>query len=186
MLFDISELDSQGVWLDHTVELPPFSWEGGVDVSCDPVLLTGQLRPSSRGVEFDGRFEAHARLCCTRCLAPLERDLAARFRLCFVPGLVDDDVAEEREVEEDEIDLFPLEASVIDFAAVLSEQIDLALPFRVLCQENCRGLCPSCGVNLNDASCGCEPPKEEKATGGLADLRQLLNERTGDEPSGRK
>ena len=84
-----------------------------------------------------------------------------------------DEVAPEAELTDDELDLSVYEGDEIDLAPLLREQIILALPTRPLCDEHCKGLCPSCGVNLNLESCRCA------ATAGDPRLAVLRNIKIG-------
>lgn len=85
MLFDISELDERGIGLDYTIEIPPFPWEGGEVVTCDPAALVGHLRPTRRGIELTARCSTVVHQRCSRCLSPFARPLEAQFRLFLLP-----------------------------------------------------------------------------------------------------
>jgi uncharacterized protein len=175
MLLDISDLDPRGVGLDQVVEVKPFAWEGGDRVELDPVHIVGTLKPTRRGIELAAAFDAVAHLHCTRCLAAMDRPLEARFRLFVLPApdtVRQGDEPQFDEIPEDDpdaVDLFPLEGAVLDLAVVLQEQVDLALPLRALCRDECRGLCSGCGADLNVESCRCEPLRDER----FATLEQL-------------
>ena len=56
--------------------------------------------------------------------------------------------------------------------ALVSEDAYLAIPYRMLCREDCKGLCPRCGKNLNEGPCGCSAPGDPR----LAVLAQLLED----------
>lgn len=187
MLFDVSELTPEGAVLDHMVEIPPFPWEGGEVVRCDPAHLAGRIRLTRRGYEFRGAFTTVAHLTCARCLRPCECPLKADFRLFLVPGKSPDEEIEFETIPEDDaaaVDVYPLESKVVDLSALLREQVDLVLPLRVVCRENCPGLCPGCGVDLNSEPCRC-PPKTDDRWGDLLKLKEKLEGRKGPGPSGR-
>ena len=57
---------------------------------------------------------------------------------------------------------------------MLREQILLAVPLRVLCIEECKGLCPHCGKNLNEGQCSCAEPLEDPRWAALKDIRKRL------------
>jgi uncharacterized protein len=57
----------------------------------------------------------------------------------------------------------------------LREQVLLALPLKVICREDCKGLCPHCGANLNDGQCSCADPPEDPRWTALKDLRSKLD-----------
>jgi len=185
MLFDISELDPRGVGLDYTVEIPPFLWEGGDTIECEPASLVGRLTPTRRGIELTGRWRARVHQHCSRCLAPFARPVEERFRLFLVPPPPEEGEPLYEGIPEDDsdaVDLYPLEGQVVDFAQVLREQVDLALPYRALCREDCRGLCAGCGADLNESACHCQPTADERFS-QLEGLRRVLEERKGRDPS---
>jgi uncharacterized protein len=65
---------------------------------------------------------------------------------------------------------------VLDLAHMLREQFYLAMPMRPLCREDCRGLCPQCGTNLNVDSCGCTRERHDPRFDGL---RTLIEKQDG-------
>ncbi len=115
---------------------------------------------------FSGRFEQ----LCARCLEPVEQDLEGTFDLIFRPGGVDN-VAGERAITEDETEIGYYEQSGLLLEDAVREQVLLTLPGRTLCQEDCKGLCPHCGINRNLGTCECvEKPVDPRlaALAGIA------------------
>jgi uncharacterized protein len=62
----------------------------------------------------------------------------------------------EQEVAEDDLGVSYYRDDVVDLGELMREQFFLALPMKPLCQEDCRGLCPVCGINRNRETCTCE------------------------------
>ncbi len=186
MLFDIGDLDARGVALDHVVQIPSFTWEGGETVACEPATFRGRIRKTRRGVELVATFETVVHLHCSRCLAPFDLAVGRTFRLFLLPDLGEATATawEGGKDDPDALDLYPLEGETVDFGVVLQEQVDLALPYRPLCRPDCRGLCPGCGADLNREPCRCEAPVDERFR-ALADLKLVL-ERRSRGSSGRK
>ncbi len=186
MLFDISDLAPGGIDIDVTVDIPPFDWEGGQAVVCDPARLTGRIRPTSRGIELRGRYGTTAHLVCGRCLGRFDLQIEDEFRLHLLPlaaGMEAEKIARLEEDEPDAVDLYPLEGEVVDLSEVLREQVDLALPIRAICREDCPGLCPGCGADLTREACRCTAPPAEERWSELARLRAVLEQRKGDTPA---
>lgn len=107
---------------------------------------------SGQDLFFLGHIEAVIEGCCSRCLRyysfPLEKDFD--FVLAPKPP-----PAKSRELNRNELGLSFYTSEEINLSPFISEQVLLALPTRPLCDEECRGLCPSCGLNLNQESCLC-------------------------------
>jgi uncharacterized protein len=95
----------------------------------------------------------------------------APFDLRFLPASAASADAE-REVEEEDLETSFYRDDRIDLNELLREQFYLALPMKPLCTEECRGLCPQCGINLNTGTCGCEVPWEDPRLAPLKDLRR--------------
>jgi uncharacterized protein len=115
---------------------------------------------------FSGRFEQ----LCARCLEPVEKPLEGTFDLIFRPGGVDNE-AGEHAITEDETEIGYYEESGLLLEDAVREQVVLTLPGRTLCQEDCKGLCPHCGINRNLGTCECvEKPVDPRlaALAGIA------------------
>jgi len=98
--------------------------------------------------------ETTLRLNCARCLAEFQTEIDSPFTIFYIraAGLPLDE-----DVELAEVDMISAtyEGDEIDFTTEIAEQIILSIPFKPLCSEDCRGLCPSCGVELNLTECAC-------------------------------
>ncbi|MPN13396.1 hypothetical protein SDC9_160717 [bioreactor metagenome] len=79
---------------------------------------------------------------CSRCLTPLEDDLEVDIQELFV--------YEDQSVADDDEDLARMQGELLDLEPTLRDAVVLDLPFTPLCREDCAGLCPECGANLND------------------------------------
>ncbi len=99
---------------------------------------------------FQGRFE----VLCARCVEPVNVPLEGSFDLLFRPENADAE-AGERAITEDETEIGYYGKAGLLLEDVVREQVLLSLPGRTLCREDCKGLCASCGQNLNTESCGC-------------------------------
>ena len=123
------------------------------------VLVDVELRGLGKAVEALGEVRAPYEAECRRCLKPVRAELAAEVREMFEPDPVDDDMYP---MVNDEIDLLPL----------AREAVLLELPLVVLCREDCAGLCPQCGIDLNEDTCSCEAPTDPR----WAALEQLRSD----------
>lgn len=111
---------------------------------------TGQL------VELEGRVAAEIMLKCGRCLKAFKQTIAESFALTFSPVPQDDVDEEEVELAADELGLIIYQDETLDLAAPLLEQLIMAVPISPVCSSECLGLCPECGLDLNDSRCSCE------------------------------
>jgi uncharacterized protein len=126
-------------------------------------VLTGPVRlmHTQGGVLVQGRLHAQAALTCSRCLEPVEVPLDVDLEEIFTPTI---DVLTGRSIQNEEEDraLWIDDHHLLDLSEVLRQYVLLALPMHVLCREECLGLCPVCGQNLNQGSCGCTSEPDER------------------------
>jgi len=106
-----------------------------------------------------GTFKGHVTVACSRCVSPVRLDIDDKVRLTFMPAAeipADDEPADDGEgaqlVDED-LDTFPFDGDRIDLEPFLREELVLAVPYAPLCKEDCKGLCPQCGVDRNVETC---------------------------------
>ncbi|RLB74564.1 MAG: hypothetical protein DRH06_09510 [Deltaproteobacteria bacterium] len=115
-----------------------------------------RFQRSGQFVEVDASLEAVVELQCGRCLQDFKQPLAESFSLTFVPQPEDDESGEDDvELETNELGLIPYRDDILKLQEPLQEQLLMAVPISPICKTSCRGLCPSCGVNLNIEKCDC-------------------------------
>ena len=123
--------------------------------------------------EVQGAFRTRVRLPCSRCLKDFDRLLASDFELTYtkeIPGLMDVFEDEEIELRVEEIGMFYFKGEEINLQQGIQEQVVMAFPLQPLCDDNCKGLCPKCGSDLNQGDCGC---KRKPGTNKFAALKNL-------------
>jgi uncharacterized protein len=113
-----------------------------------------------------GRLGTRLEACCDRCLGSVVIPVEQEFNLFYRPVST---IAREEEVElpEDELGVGFFAGDGIELADVVTEQVILAVPMKVVCRTDCRGLCPVCGANLNFEKCACLSAKENSPFSSL-------------------
>jgi uncharacterized protein len=119
-------------------------------------------------VRLAGSLSAAVEIDCDRCLALVSIPVEKTFDLLYVPPLR---AVEEKELEDDDLSVAFYQRQVLDLDDLVREQIELALPMGRLCGEACRGLCPECGANLNEAECTCAADSADSRWGALGRLK---------------
>ena len=120
---------------------------------------------------FHGELGTVIEGTCARCLEPFRRPLHQSFSFNLLPAAEVEENDDRDELSLDELTVSTYEGEEVDMGPLLSEQTILALPTRALCAENCKGLCSTCGANLNLGACGCPAP--ESGDSRLAILKTL-------------
>ncbi len=105
-----------------------------------------------------GTLSATVVLDCDRCLAPFDLPLQAHFKIDIELPDGQADVWEhgDHQCHDEEMDVHVLENTKIDVSDILLQQLYLALPMKALCNDECRGICESCGINRNKLECECK------------------------------
>ena len=120
----------------------------------EPVSLRFEVLKTDARYRLTGHVQTVLELPCSRCLESFFLPIDAGFDLLYFPQ--SKNVGEgELEVEEEDMSVAFYDNSEIDLGQLMREQFYLALPMKPLCAEECRGLCPTCGINLNRAVCEC-------------------------------
>jgi uncharacterized protein len=181
MFLDIKELELHPV--DFKEEFQPDVIDLGGEVrqhtpleACGRAELVEEHHGKNKvikDIRLRGRMSAELELQCARCLEPVRQDLARDFELLYRP-LGTDAGRDELSVTDAEAEIGYYQGDGILLEDVLREQVLLALPLKVTCQAECRGLCPHCGKNLNQEHCSCAVPAEDPRWAALKDIRGRL------------
>jgi uncharacterized protein len=165
---ELKAIENEPVSFDERIELEPGRLDEGQVAGAVSVHLEGTVRATGGSYRVAGRFSAAGPLACARCLEPVPWQASEEFSVeCRPAGTVGDD---ELELDERELDVAFLDGDVLDLAEVAVEQVMLALPMKVLCDDGCAGLCPQCGANRNQTgacTCGREVDPRWQALDGL-------------------
>jgi uncharacterized protein len=137
-----------------------------------PVDLAFEIHKDKDKFRLVGTVNTELELPCSRCLDPFRLPVNAPFDLRYLPASeVSTDA--EREMDDEDLETSYYENDAIDLNELLREQFYLALPMKPLCQDDCRGLCPQCGTNLNTGSCDCAPVWEDPRLAPLKGLGRI-------------
>jgi uncharacterized protein len=121
----------------------------------------GDARGTISDIRLVGNMSTRIEVSCARCLEPVRQAIDREFDLVYRPLGVDprgDEVA----IHEAETEIGFYQGDGLLLEDVLREQVLLAVPIKLLCREDCKGLCPYCGGNLNFETCNCAAPVDER------------------------
>ena len=128
----------------------------------EPVRAEGQVRNTAGVLVMTGSIETTIHGTCDRCASDFDREIHFPIDVVLVTEL-------SNEENEDEW-VFPLEGDSADLDDIVRTVFVLNLDSKLLCKEDCRGLCHRCGKNLNDGPCSCQKELDPR----FAALKQLL------------
>jgi len=129
----------------------------------EPVTASGTVRNTAGVLVMKGVITTCIHGACDRCATAFDRDVEIPIDAVLVSELANEE-------NEDEW-VFPLEADAADLDDIIRTIFVLNMDSKLLCKEDCKGLCCKCGKNLNDGPCGCQKELDPR----FAALRQLLD-----------
>jgi len=119
------------------------------------------LSMEGRDLAASGSYEVEGERPCDRCSETVNVRIGKEFRTLFVPRDRGPSGSGDLELMPDDLDLGFYDGAGIAVEDIFWEQVALAFPAKILCREECLGLCPRCGVNRNREECGCPAGKAE-------------------------
>jgi len=131
--------------------------------------VSGSIRQKERRVHVTGRLAARGQIECDRCLKPVELPIDSGFKREYVTP-EDYQAQQAVELTEEDLDLSIFDGEVIDVDELVTEELLLAVPDQVLCKDDCKGMCPGCGVDRNSIECGCQTAEVDPRWAGLEKL----------------
>ena len=165
MLLDLSKIiDCPGasVPFSASVDLSDLQYGTSFPVT-EPVLASGTVRNTAGVLVMTGMVETTIHGVCDRCASDFDRDMEIPIDVVLVTEL-------SNEENEDEW-VFPLEGDSADLEDIVRTVFVLNMDSKLLCKDDCAGLCCRCGKNLNDGPCGCQKELDPR----FAALKQLLD-----------
>jgi len=173
MRFQIKEIGDDGLVVDVPLTEAWLAEEcPGVEATLGRkgLRLRGTLTMVGDDVFLRGTVSGEMKSTCVRCLEEARLPVSIPLLTTFVEA--SDDEEDEEDDANDDVDVATYDGDEIDLAPEVRDQLILTLPLHPLCREDCRGLCPVCGVNRNNTSCKCEEKARESAS-PLAGLRNI-------------
>lgn len=177
----LSALERGGHEVDFTVHKEGLRPEGAKSLGLGPVRIHGKVEAVEPRYVFIGTLTGVYLRQCDRCLTETEVPFKFDVIWPFEQGAASEFVEAaseygEGDVAEDESETVFFDGSEIDLTYPAWEELVLSAPSKTLCKEDCAGLCPYCGANLNTTSCSClsEESLEEFGNRGLSGLARLF------------
>lgn len=172
MLLDLGEaLKRQGESRPFSLvdTLPDTLLVGGVHLA-GPVKVLGSVTAMGHRLAVVGQITARIKAPCALCLRQAAADIRCDLNVLLVRSGYAAQGEENRDEDEAQ-DAVEFEGTSCDLMPSVVETLNLHIPMRLLCREDCRGLCPQCGKNLNDGPCMCGRDSDSPFAG----LKVLFN-----------
>jgi uncharacterized protein len=163
---DIRSLESKAAHVDGVLPADDSVWEEGDPLPVGGVHVTGRLSTAGAGrYYFSGKLEGTAAGECRRCLSDVRTPVAEDVHLFFM------DSGEEGPDDDPDTYVISPREHAIDLRPGIREHWVLAVPAYAQCRDDCNGLCPTCGADLNAGACPCPPADADHRWEALRKLR---------------
>lgn len=167
MILDLKKLfitENYTLPIEHSVELSDVEYMGEYPLK-KPVTVTGNVTNRAGLVTLSISMVYVFSAPCDRCGLPTETCHKVTLEKSLAPEIagIDND------------DIILVEDYKLDLDELVYTEVIVSLPMKHLCREDCKGICPSCGKNLNDQKCNCETKQIDPRLQALADLLKEEN-----------
>jgi len=170
VLIAIESLKPEPLHIQHVYGVDDLGFQHEDAVLETPVTTDFILTHKEKDLRIEGTLRTALKYQCSRCLKTFSHDLDAAFTLFYLPQ-TEWKKDEEVELKYEDMVIGYYDGVQLDVDLMVLEQIELALPMRFICREGCRGLCPSCGADLNEGSCSCKADTTDSRLAVLKDFR---------------
>jgi uncharacterized protein len=172
VFIDIEELGPDPLQIRHEYPAQALAFDHPDASLTAPVRTEFTLIHKDRELLIRGTVGTEFRYKCSRCLKECSKPLFARFDLGYIPNPEDTKPEEEISLKYAEMEIGYYDGIRFDVDLMVLEQIELLLPMRFVCREDCRGLCPSCGADLNERACGCTEQPADSRMAALLEFKK--------------
>jgi len=152
-------------WLDN---IPEFGAEGDTRIQ-GPISLSGRVSREGMNLRLRGEVSTELHTLCTRCGDEVVWPLHASFEVVLMPER-EKPAAALADLSPEEMNQLYYQGPVVELDEYFRQELALEVPIQILCREDCKGLCPHCGVNFNRETCSCS---QDQGDPRLAIFRKL-------------
>ncbi len=170
MLIELSKLEDGRDKFDHVYAQSALDLADERVKLADDVTAHVRVRRKGADVTIDGKIETAVQVECDRCLKSIKLPVESQFSLEYL-SKGEYEASQVAELTEEEMDVAVFEGDTIDLDEIVREQILLSVPARTLCNENCKGICSTCGADLNAGDCGCVTTEVDPRWAALKNLK---------------
>jgi uncharacterized protein len=170
MIVDLSSIikvTGAQVGLDGFVELNEAEFLGESYRFDSPLKITGRIYNNGQSLTLDATVKGKMKTECARCLKEIEED---------VDFDIDELLSKNEEGVDTDGDLILFDGHEIDISGIVADRFLMNISGRYLCDEDCKGLCPVCGHDLNESDCGCDNEYIDPRWQALADILNQQND----------
>ena len=156
MFIEIEDLKQEPLHVRHVFPVGEIKFSHEDAALSEPVAVDFVLTHQDRDLRVDGRLETGIRFRCSLCTKEFSKTFSSTFDLTYLPQPEWVNEGAEIELKYEDMEIAYYDGIALDVNLMVLEQIELAMPMKFVCREDCRGLCCKCGADLNEGSCRCK------------------------------
>lgn len=161
-MITLAELELHRIEVTKTYASGDLNFQGAEFQQSGPLQVEAVAELAGPEIRVRGSLRTRLSACCDRCLASFDFPVERAFELFYRPM---ESIAGEEEIEvpKDELGVGFFSGEGIELDEMVTEQVILSVPMKKVCRDECRGLCPVCGVDRNREQCQCALPQQQES-----------------------
>lgn len=175
MFIEIEDLKPEPLHVHHVFPIGEIKFSHDDAALCEPVTADFVLTHNELELHVDGTVATAVRFECSRCAREFSRPVLAEFDLSYLPEPKWRNEGAEIELRYDEMEVEYYDGISLDVNLLALEQIELAMPMKFICREDCKGLCDQCGADLNQGQCQCRKGETDARLSVLLDFKRKID-----------
>jgi len=176
VFIEIEDLEQEPLHIRHVYTIREINFSREDAALSAPVATDFVLAHKDRDLQVDGTFKTAIRFTCSRCTKEFSRPLAASFDLSYLPQPKWANEGVEIELRYEDMDIAYYDGIALDVDLMVMEQIELSMPMKFVCREDCKGLCYRCGADLSEGACLCGNEETDPRLSVLLDFQKKKKE----------
>jgi len=175
VFIEIEDLDQDQLHVRHVFPVGEILFSH-MDAALDgPVTTDFVLNHKGSDLYITGSLSTVVKFRCSRCARDMVKNLSAGFDLSYLPQPEWPAQDIEVELKYEDMDVAFYDGITFDVNLMVLEQIELAMPMKLVCKEECKGLCFQCGTDLNEGTCSCSKEELDARMGALLEFRKKMD-----------
>ena len=175
MFIEIEDLKQEPLRVHHVFAIGEIQFLHEDAALSEPVCTDFVLTHKDRDLRIGGMVETAIRFKCSRCVKEFARPFSTSFDLWYLPQPNWTNRDDEIELKYEDMEVGYYDGIHFDVDLMVLEQIELSMPMKFVCREECKGLCYICGADLNDGACLCKKENTYARLSALLEFRKKMN-----------
>jgi uncharacterized protein len=178
VFIEIEDLKPEPLHIHHLYRRGEIQFSHEDAVLSEPVRTDFVLSHKDRDLHIEGKLETAIRFKCSRCVKDFSRRFSASFGLFYLPQPDWGRKGDEIELKYEDMEVAYYDGIRFDVDLMVLEQIELGMPMKFVCREDCKGLCYLCGADLNEGPCPCKKDQTDARLSVLLDFRKKMEDKS--------